>query len=522
MGRKTGIITAKDIERAESLPALVKQLVKQTTSTDSEVKNTAAASLRSLATQNHGEYIDALFQAGVVPALVKLLSEGSAKSSEAAAGALHAIMRDKVAHQVAMVNAGGIEPLVRLLKSGGPKLQEVAASALASLQSDVSHQKQIMQLGCITLLFALLQQGSDAAKASAAQGLANAAAFSADAQNSILRSGAIPVLVQLLAVGAAQKPAAAALAQLARDNPAVQTELAVSNAIPPLLSLLNGQNVEVQAQVAAAIAQMAKDHPGNQAAIAQAGGIAPLMALLAPTSRRGVEAVQAHVLTALAQLARDNPDNQDAIARCGGLKPVVHHLETTYSSKDVQAQAAFAIMEITKSNLANQNTVVDLGGTIHLSALINQSPHPVVKAEVAGALWALSEDPENKTVIARAGTIAMLGSLLGSSDERAHTHAANALASIGRGNETHQVQITQMLLDLLLTGPEEAQHRAVRALRSLVEENQEASLLIAEAGNPAKLVDLLQNGKPSTDWTRATTHPLSPSPAPNPLTTMCL
>ena len=93
-----------------------------------------------------------------------------------------------------------------------------------------------------------------------------------------------------------------------------------------------------------------------------------------------------------------------------------------------------------------------------------------------------------------AQTIAPLVALLGSGGHRAKHHAASALASLGLANQLNQIQITQMLIELLSTGAEEAQERAARALWALVDENPNAHETVARAGNPAALVDLLKSG----------------------------
>jgi hypothetical protein len=164
----------------------------------------------------------------------------------------------------------------------------------------------------------------------------------------------------------------------------------------------------------------------------------------------------------------------------------------------VGSQAALALKEISQSNITNQHAIVNLGGVTSLAALIKTSPHAEaralsaltpsltpryrprmpraphdpaaraaafacagylvttvhlmptlsphnllftlpwcytqVRAEAAGALWALSEDGEIKVQIAQASTIQPLVTLLGSGDERAYSHANNALASLGFAN----------------------------------------------------------------------------------------
>lgn len=107
----------------------------------------------------------------------------------------------------------------------------------------------------------------------------------------------------------------------------------------------------------------------------------------------------------------------------------------------VLASAAEAVNEVSRSNSAIQQTVVECSGIALLATLMTSSAtREEVKAEVAGALWALSEDSRIKVDIANAKNIAPLVQLLGSGDERAHHHASGALLSLGLDNRTNQVQ----------------------------------------------------------------------------------
>lgn len=363
-----------------------------------------------------------------------------------------------------------------------------SAAALAAIDSDVAFQAGIIKQGGIVPLVSMLKSGSGAAQASAAQAIANAAAFSSEAQKTIAKAGSIPLLLALLGTGKAQKPAASALANLAHENTEIQTEITDLGGIAPLLALLNGLDTDAQVAAAAALSEMACDNVDTQSAIAKAGGIGPLLALLSSRSA----AAQSQGMAALAQLARNNHDNQDAISRMGGIKPLVLLLES--HNNEVAAHSASALMEISRSNIENQRAVVDHGGIIQLANLMKTSSHADVRAEVAGALWSLSEDPEIKVAIASASTISPLVQLLGTGDERARIHAANALDSLGFDNKDNQVILTQMLIELLMSGTEDAQERAVKALRSMVDANPSAHESIAKAGNPGMLVELLKTG----------------------------
>ena len=126
MGRKAPTrITAADIAKVPGgVSAFIKHLVKKIVDGDSEAKEAACGQLCSLAQQGNGEHSDALYNARAIPALVKLLDEGSASAQGSAAGALHWIALGKEEHQKAIVTCGGIVPLVRLLRTGSAKVQE--------------------------------------------------------------------------------------------------------------------------------------------------------------------------------------------------------------------------------------------------------------------------------------------------------------------------------------------------------------------------------------------------------------
>ena len=367
-----------------------------------------------------------------------------------------------------------------------------AAATIAAIDANVDHQKVLIDAGVIPPLVAMLKGGSAAAQASAARGLANAAAYDkVHGQNAIASAGAVPILLNLLESGKAQMPAAHALANLAKNNSEIQVDITSAGGIAPLLSLLNGRNTDAQVQAAAALSELARDNIDTQAAVAKAGGIGPLLSLV--TSRN--PAAQAHGMGALAQLAHHNRENQDTIARMGGLRAIVNLLDLN-GDRNVQAHAACALMEISRANPPIQTSIVDNGGISQLAALIKNSTNAAVKAQVAGALWSLSADPKIKISIAGASCVPPLVSLLGQGDDLAVMHSAKALASIGFDNDNNQVQITQLLIELLSQGTPEGKGRAVLSLQTLREENSTSHHNIAEAGDPEALVDLLKAGIP--------------------------
>ena len=493
MGKKgLGRVTDKDISKAGGLEEFLKQLVKSATDGTDADKEVAAAALKSLATQNHGDNVEAIAKAGAVKPLLHLLVSGSFNAQSSACGCLAVVAQGRLEVQEAICSGGGVPSIVKLLRMGGAAVQEQAAAALAALHTDKGDAAAIKG-GCIPPLVAMLRGASAAAQAHSAQALANVADYSVEeGQNAIARAGAIPLLVTLLGSGRAQVPAARALGKLVRGNGAIQAEVNDGGGIPPLLSLLNGLDVEAQMEAAAALSETARDNPEVQAAVARAGGIGPLLALLGARASPFAFQAQAQGMNALAQLARHNRDNQDAIARVGGIKPHVQLLESP--KPFVMSSAACALKEITAHNPPNQQAVVDNAGIAQLANLMKNSQYPEVKAEVAGALWSLSADAGIKVQIASASAIHPLVQLFATDDARALQHSGEAVASLGLDNTANQVQITRLLIDLLLNGTIVVQRRAVTALRRLVSENPNAHADIAKAGDPTALVELLKNG----------------------------
>ena len=81
---------------------------------------------------------------------------------------------------------------------------------------------------------------------------------------------------------------------------------------------------------------------------------------------------------------RYNRENQDAMARMGAIKPLVELLVMT-NPIDVQAMAALAITEISRSNFKNQSSSAEQGAVSFLVSQCRstQEGSEPVKAEAA-------------------------------------------------------------------------------------------------------------------------------------------
>ena len=174
----------------------------------------AADAADTLARLSRRTYDNRIREAGAVPPLVALLSDGLGSNAavRAAAGALGNLAYGDEASRVAMVEAGAVPLLVALLSGvSESKAAWLAAGALANLaHENEANKAAIAEAGAIPLLVALLSGGPESeAAGSAALALRNLTSDGegeltvTEAANStaIIEAGAIPPLVALLSGG---------------------------------------------------------------------------------------------------------------------------------------------------------------------------------------------------------------------------------------------------------------------------------------------------------------------------------
>ena len=120
------------------------------------------------------------------------------------------------------------------------------------------------------------------------------------------------------------------------------------------------------------------------------------------------------------------------------------------------------------------------------------------KEYAAGTLWNLALNDENKVLIAQAGAIAPLVTLVQSGTDRQKESAAWALRNLAL-NDENQVLIAQAgaiapLVTLVQSGTDGQKEYAAGTLWNLAWNNAEHQVLIAQAGSIAPLVTLVQSG----------------------------
>ncbi|KAL4166458.1 Armadillo repeat-containing protein 3 [Phytophthora ramorum] len=221
------------IARAGGIDPLVRLL---SNGTDRQ-KYSGALALGNLASNDgsRGE----IGRAGAIEPLIVLLQEGTDKQKSVAAFALGSLAWHNDHNRVEIADKGGIPHLVTLLDRGTEDQQYYAAGAIGNLASNAAVRLKVTHAECITLLVALVRDGSPRQKCAAALALGNLSSDIGANREKIARAGGVAPLVQLVESGTTDQKcyAALALANLATKNEANRAELARIGAKAPLLIL---------------------------------------------------------------------------------------------------------------------------------------------------------------------------------------------------------------------------------------------------------------------------------------------
>jgi vacuolar protein 8 len=451
----------------------------------------AAAADEGAEVANSGELSKAeqIAQAGAITPLVSLLSgDNGPEAQEEAAGALLALA-GKSTNRVAITESGGIGPLVQLLGCDNPIARQHAEGALVRLSIESGNRVLIIE----QLVGMLVGGMGVAAQEQAAAALANLARDSTDNRKSIVDSGGIAPLLELLESPSskAKENAASAVTALCatREN---QDAIARCGGIAKLVNVLaNSSNKEVSGSTlcglaAMAIWQLAKKNPANQLLVVEAGAIAPLVGMLGSTSAE----LQSNAAGALSCIARNQQDNQVAIARTGAIAPLCTLVrEGSIETKEMCASALWAL---STENQANKATIAKLGGVEPLVGLLVSGTTIKSQEYATGALSSLaSKNAENRSAIAKR----LVGLLNGRAPERA-VKVLHALANLARGNNANQMAIVKAggvlpIIGWVSNSNEEAQREAAHAVLSMATNNATTQTLVARCGGISPLIALV-------------------------------
>ena len=336
---------------------------------------------------------------------------------------------------------------------------------------------------------------------------------------------------------------AEAIWHMADDNEENQTALLKEACVPPLVSILNNPDPQMQTNAAGALACLARNHPENQNAIARAGALAPLCTMVRDAQSPDTREESASALWAL---AHEHASNKATIVKLGGIEPLVTMLMYG-TSEQSSINAAGALATLAAKHAENRQII-----TKRLVAVLGTKSTPERAVRFLAALVPLCEDePTNQIAVARGGGIQHLIAWLDNPAEEVQAEAARAMLAVSSNNTTTQTLIAELggippLVMLIKKGTLAAQEYSACALwhlaslaanRKLIKRNgaipsvvallpsegklapQVASMLlmrlaegstraavaIADAGGVALLVRLLSTGTPGTQQMAAAT-----------------
>ena len=402
--------------------------VVRTTSTDASGNDQGSTSVQ---TRSKAEHIAA---EGAIAPLVRMLSgERGLEAQEEAAGALWALA-DTASIRLAITEAGGIGPLVALLGSrNNLKAREHAEAALVRLSIETSNRVLIIKQ-LVSMLISdpriadarkettdmcsrTKMQSDDANKA-----LEEAQSAVADAEKKGLAEAKAADLAVRRAATFAEKVASEAEKWRQAANEAARKATDEETA---------------QEQAAAALANLARESIDN---------------VRDQRSNQGVCKLPACVLALTAMMSTVCLHRQRmSIVDAGGIPVLLELMSKENTSSSARENTIAALIQIAWKNQANQEKVATAGGIVLLVQALSKTSGSAegastVASLAAQAIWRLTEgNPQNKVLVAEAGGIAPLVTMLGSTTQpEMCMYAAAALAMlIDKGNDENQVAIAR-------------------------------------------------------------------------------
>ncbi|EFJ20780.1 hypothetical protein SELMODRAFT_418097 [Selaginella moellendorffii] len=141
--------------------------------------------------------VKAVLDSGVLPHLLRMLSNGNNKVVEASARSLKMIFQSTLAPKNDMFQGRRIDLILALLNSGNENVSEVAASVLARCCETSEHQKALADAGCLQSLVFLLS-GSPKRKEAALDALAALTRGNPDTSAALAATGAVSTIIRTM------------------------------------------------------------------------------------------------------------------------------------------------------------------------------------------------------------------------------------------------------------------------------------------------------------------------------------
>jgi len=241
-------------------------------------------------------------EASAVRTLLNELSKGTAKEKAKALGELRRLA-DTEAVRSELIVMGHISKIIALLSRGDVECRIQAAGVIEGMAATEPCRLAIIATGVLEPLVGMLQKTQPLVSEfqEEAAGALRSLAASQQGQHAILAAGALPALVELLATGTAKGKARSGgtIGYLAAHLPKAE----VKGFLPSLVAMLSSEVDEVSMAASRAVCNVCTTCV-NRAAVVEEGGLAPLLNLLNNSSLKG----RTEAAAALGALAVEGTD----------------------------------------------------------------------------------------------------------------------------------------------------------------------------------------------------------------------
>ncbi|MED6135357.1 hypothetical protein PIB30_045686 [Stylosanthes scabra] len=249
-------------------------------------------------------------------------------------------------------------------------------------------------------------------------------------QNLIVNSGALPYIVDLLTrhktssitpgyIGLLRR-VADAITSLAHENTTIKNLVRTQGGIPPLVELLEFNDINVQKAAAAALRTLAFKNDDNKNQIVECNALPTLVLML----RSEDPTVHYEAVGVIGNLVHSSPNIKKEVLLAGALQAVIGLLSS--SCLESQREAALLLGQFASTDTDCKVHIAQRGAIQPLVGMLKSSDSQL-KEMSAFALGRLAQDSHNQAGIAYHGGIEPLIDLLGSKIAFIQHNAAFAL-----------------------------------------------------------------------------------------------
>ncbi|XP_024538734.1 armadillo repeat-containing protein 8 isoform X2 [Selaginella moellendorffii] len=416
--------------------------------------------------------VKAVLDSGVLPHLLRMLSNGNNKVVEASARSLKMIFQSTLAPKNDMFQGRRIDLILALLNSGNENVSEVAASVLARCCETSEHQKALADAGCLQSLVFLLS-GSPKRKEAALDALAALTRGNPDTSAALAATGAVSTIIRTMKD---KSPRARLLACMCLSNIGrachnnYQQEWDIRKSILSTVGKLIDENGQVGEEAPGVLADLVANNEELQKTAFDFNIIERLAEVL---QRSCVPEKQLEgVLMALAELCSRLEDSRRKLlelqAQCSIAMALGHE------SEGVRIAACACIKSISRSVKNLRTTLTDERLVWPLFRLLND-PSPAVQASALSAVSNVVLDfTPHKAVFFQCGGVSQLIQLALSMEPMLRLNAVWALrnllylADMSVKEKVMRELTVSTLVDLVCDSEEMVQEQALAFVRNLV------------------------------------------------------